>query len=88
MQRKLYRQKSNVIQGERTEKLDSIGFAWGGKGLVKVSWDERLEECRNFRHKHGHLSVPFPPSSKSQSEANDDDNDEEEQLTPQEKRYE
>lgn len=51
------------------EKLDSIGFAWSGSGPKKLTWEERLEECRDFRRKHGHLNVPDPPNPKKESEA-------------------
>ena len=62
MQRKLHKQGAKSIQGERTDKLNAIGFQWS-TGTVKPTFDERLEECRNFRRKHGHLKVPPPVSS-------------------------
>lgn len=68
MQRKLHRQNANVIHGERTDKLNSIGFAWSGNAAKKVPWEERLEECREYRRKHGHLNVPPPPNLKREGE--------------------
>lgn len=68
MQRKLKKKNSKIMQGEREEKLNSIGFVWSGSGPKMVSWEDRLEECRNFRRKHGHLNVPPPPNPKKASE--------------------
>jgi len=68
MQRKLHRQGAKIMQGERTQKLNSIGFAWSGNAPKKIPWEERLEECRNFRRIYGHLNVPPPPNPKKASE--------------------
>jgi len=55
---KLYKQKAHVMVGERTEKLESIGFQWT-PGTTKPSFEERLEECRDFRRENGHLDIPL-----------------------------
>lgn len=68
MQRKLQRQNAKVIQGERMDKLNSIGFVWSGDSAKKIPWEERLEECRKYRIKHGNLDVPPPPNPKRASE--------------------
>jgi hypothetical protein len=59
MQRKLYRQKAKAMMGERAEKLEAAGFQWV-TGAAKPSFEDRLNECRDFRREHGHLKVPAP----------------------------
>lgn len=54
-----YKLKSKTLMGERKTLLDSIGFVWH-TGSTKVTFEERLEECREFRRKNGHLNVPLP----------------------------
>ena len=68
MQRKLYKSNAKVIQGERTDKLNSIGFAWSTGTRQKVPWEDRLEQCRDYRRKHGHLKVPPPPNPNREGE--------------------
>ena len=82
MQRKLHKQGANVIQGERTDKLNAIGFAWSGNAPKKASWEERLDECREYRRKHGNLNVPPPPKSKKEGEE-----DSAADLTPDERSF-
>lgn len=69
MQRKLYKQNAKVLQGERMEKLNSIGFVWSGPGSKKLTWEDRIEECRNYRRQHGHLNVPPPLNPKKDPDA-------------------
>ena len=57
-----YKLKSKTIMGERGTLLNSIGFVWH-TGAIKVTFEERLEECREFRRKNGHLNVPLPTQS-------------------------
>lgn len=47
------------MMGERVEKLESVGFQWS-TGMAKPSFEERLDECREFRRENGHLNVPLP----------------------------
>jgi len=47
------------MMGDRFEKLKEIGFQWN-TDMKKPSFDERLEECREFRRENGHLDVPLP----------------------------
>jgi len=70
MQRRLYRQKSEVLQGERQQKLEAAGVEWV---LCKAvpRWDDRIEECRNFRRTHGHLKIPAPIKDSSQLSKNE-----------------
>jgi Helicase associated domain len=58
-QRRYYKEKNPVLTQERIERLSKIPhFVWASdKG--KLTFDERLEECRDFRRQHGHLCV-FP----------------------------
>lgn len=82
MQRKLYRQGASVIQGGRTDKLNSIGFAWSGNAPKKASWEERIDECREYRRKHGNLNVPPPPKPKKEGEEETEEN-----ITPEERSF-
>jgi Helicase associated domain len=83
MQRRLYREKSNIILKRRTgsvdglhksraERLDEIGFRWR-TSVIHPSFDERLEHCREFRRTYSHLRVPQPSNDKTSSNENGDD---------------
>jgi hypothetical protein len=41
---------------ERVRALDDLGFVWTLRSLV--DWDERLEELKEYRKKHGNCLVP------------------------------
>jgi len=69
MQRKLYRQKAPLIMGEREQKLNELGFVWE-TGVAKPSFEERLEECREFRRKNGHLDIPLPTKNNKGDQSN------------------
>ena len=60
MQRKNYRKKLPSIMGERCDKLNGLGFLWDIK-KANPSFEERMEQLRDFRREHGHLDVPLPP---------------------------
>lgn len=89
-QREYYAKKEKVIQGERTDKLNAVGFMWrtGTRG-VKVTWEGRLEQCRDFRRVHGHLKVPPPPdpSKKKKAEEKGETLPEEEEMTEEERGF-
>lgn len=56
-QRKYYREKK--LSAERMELLEKLNFEW----LVRTkeaTWEERIEECKQFRQEHGHLKIPVP----------------------------
>jgi len=56
---------------------------------VKVTWEERLEQCRNFRRDHGHLNVPPPadPVKKKKAQERGDTLPEDEGLTDEERSF-
>jgi hypothetical protein len=63
----LYRRKSKTLLEpptgggkSRAEQLEEIGFVWH-TGRVRPSFEERLEECRDFRREHDHLRIPLLP---------------------------
>jgi hypothetical protein len=59
-QRDAYYDKLPKLTQERIDKLNSIGFVWTRTVYRPVfTFTERLEQCRQFKAKHGHLSVPF-----------------------------
>ena len=47
------------MMGDRAQKLESVGFQWS-TDIKKPSFEERLDECREFRRENGHLDVPLP----------------------------
>lgn len=50
------RYKIGKLSYSRTQKLERLGFNWGGSGLVK-SWEERFKELLDYQAIHGHLNV-------------------------------
>jgi len=51
-----------TITEDRINALDELGFEWGGKTLgfaggKKKSFEERVEELKAFKEKHGHVRV-------------------------------
>jgi len=53
-QRRLY--KKGKLLPDRIELLDDIGFQWIRHNIV--SWNERLEELKQYKEKHGDCDVP------------------------------
>ncbi|EJK59181.1 hypothetical protein THAOC_20628, partial [Thalassiosira oceanica] len=48
------------ITDERIKALDEICFPWGGlrsSGPKVITFEERLDELRNYKHRHGHMNV-------------------------------
>ena len=51
--------KTSSMTDERVQKLVSIGFQWACRANYDYSsWDERLEERRSYKAKHGYRNVP------------------------------
>jgi hypothetical protein len=48
-------QKRGDIDGERTRRLDAIGFGWDRGGESR--WDEMYAELADFQHVHGHCRI-------------------------------
>lgn len=55
--------KKSSMTKERIETLDKIGFIWQAQDAL---WQERFNELKKFKKKHGHCSVPttYPPNQK------------------------
>jgi len=53
-QRAHHKKKAKYMTEDRIQMLNSIGFEWE----VRVGWDERLEELKQFKKKNGHCNVP------------------------------
>lgn len=72
------------------DKLEAVGFMWrtGTRG-IKITWEERLHQCRNFRRVHGHLDVPPPvdPVKKKKAEERGETLPEDEGLTEEERGF-
>jgi hypothetical protein len=47
--------KHSTLTQERVMELESLGFVWDSHA---VAWEERLDELRLFKAKHGHTTVP------------------------------
>jgi superfamily II DNA or RNA helicase len=54
-QRTLY--KKNQLTQDRIHRLNQLGFRWCNK--TDESWDKKLIELADFKHKHGHTNVPL-----------------------------
>eukprot|EP00980_Cylindrotheca_fusiformis_P015736 scaffold4547_cov103-Cylindrotheca_fusiformis.AAC.8 len=46
---------SSAMANERIRRLEAIGFVWDAHGR---SWDQHLEELKEFKRYHGHSRVP------------------------------
>jgi hypothetical protein len=47
--------KHSTLTEERILALEGLGFVWDSH---RAAWEERLDELRHFRAKHGHCNVP------------------------------
>jgi hypothetical protein len=45
----------NNLTDERIKELEALGFQWS----LRVSFQERLQQLRQFKEKYGHVSVPI-----------------------------
>ncbi|HEY6169683.1 MAG TPA: helicase associated domain-containing protein, partial [Verrucomicrobiae bacterium] len=58
--------KKGMISAERIAQLDSIGFEWSDPGRLSLTcethwearWDQKFEQLREFKERHGHCEVP------------------------------
>ena len=61
-QRQQYRQLmelgSSSLTSERVSLLKSIGFLGQSASVQKNSWNERLEELKEYKRQYGHTNVP------------------------------
>eukprot|EP00526_Cylindrotheca_closterium_P002845 CAMPEP_0113656942 /NCGR_PEP_ID=MMETSP0017_2-20120614/30733_1 /TAXON_ID=2856 /ORGANISM="Cylindrotheca closterium" /LENGTH=982 /DNA_ID=CAMNT_0000570739 /DNA_START=80 /DNA_END=3028 /DNA_ORIENTATION=- /assembly_acc=CAM_ASM_000147 len=58
-------EKSSRLTSERISQLAAIGFEFNGRcrkhsgpDLDGVRWNQRVEELRKFKEKHGHFNIP------------------------------
>jgi hypothetical protein len=47
------------LSNEKIAMLESIGFSWGKKYPLPVSWDEMFEKLQNYQQRLGNCNVPF-----------------------------
>ena len=55
------RRKKGKLSEEQIQKLDNLGFSWGTDRALRgtlPTWDERFDELRKYKTKHGNCSVP------------------------------
>jgi hypothetical protein len=55
--RQLMEHGSSALTPERVELLESIGFL-DESSVQQSSWNERMEELRDYKKQHGHTNVP------------------------------
>ena len=53
------------ISPDRVDKLESIGFTWGGKYPTPPTWEERYQELLKHKKTMGHCKVRINPSNPS-----------------------
>ena len=54
-----HRKKRGVLAEDKILLLDALGFSWARKlPGIKVPWEERINDLRAFKKKHGHCNVP------------------------------
>ena len=56
--RYLKRGEKSTITVERLVKLTEIGFVFNARPESFISWEKRIEMCKAFIAKHGHLRIP------------------------------
>lgn len=47
--------KASTMTDERIERLEAVGFVWDSHN---TTWERRIEELREYKKVHGHVSVP------------------------------
>jgi hypothetical protein len=52
------RGRSEYINQEKIDKLDSVGFTWSFD-LGHKTWKERYQDLIAFKEEHGHCNVPY-----------------------------
>jgi len=49
--------KGTKLTDERIAAFDAMGFNWTSQEYVTRSFDERIEDLKEYRRTHGHLNV-------------------------------
>lgn len=49
--------KANQLTDENIARLDALDFNWMSKEYVTRSFDERIEDLKEYKRTHGHLNV-------------------------------
>ena len=55
--RKLQENKPSKLTAPRLIKFNTIGFEFNKRGNYKT-WDQRIDQLREFKEKHGHINIP------------------------------
>jgi hypothetical protein len=58
MYSKLVHGQETSMTPERLRLLNSIRFQWVRKTTECLKWEDRFEQLKQFREKHGHLRIP------------------------------
>lgn len=63
-QRNAYRNNKLKITKERVDKLNSIGFEWESKNMIKNEeseqrWKKYIKLFKQYKKKYGHLLIPY-----------------------------
>ena len=49
--------KGKQLTIENIARLDSLGFNWTSQEYVTRSFDERIEDLKEYKRTHGHVNV-------------------------------
>ena len=49
--------RAKQLTDENIARLDALGFNWTSKEYVRRSFDERIEDLKEYKRTHGHLNV-------------------------------
>ena len=55
--------KGTKLTDERIAAFDAMGFNWTSQEYVTRSFDERIEDLREYKQKHGHINVKIHEDS-------------------------
>jgi hypothetical protein len=55
--KKLQDNKPSKLTAPRLIKFNTIGFEFNKRGSYKT-WDQRIDQLREFKEKHGHINIP------------------------------
>ena len=66
--------KAGTLSKEQIQKLEAIGFQWQVRA-TNQTFEERVEQCKEYRRNHGHLNIPAPDDVKANKEKENGDLD-------------
>lgn len=58
IERQRLSKKKKLLQSQREQRLDRLGFIWDFDRIRKQDWDEKYQQLTDFNKIHGHSFVP------------------------------